>query len=184
MIFDTQEQKIYHARLMSARIVIDAHDFVRFTRSLHGKITLDECTRLKDYLADSRGKLEYKINGVLDKNNKSILQVIIKGKINLLCQRCLDGLVHVLDLKSTLLLVKNAKELSYLDETESVEEILANPDMDIIELIEDEIILSLPISPRHRENECSTRELTNSYTAEKKRPFAALTKLKDYTKII
>ena len=48
MIFDTQEQKIYHARHMSTRIVIDAHDFVNFTRSLHGKITLDECERLKD----------------------------------------------------------------------------------------------------------------------------------------
>ena len=89
MIFDTQEQKIYHARHMSARIVIDAHNFVRFTRSLHGKITLDECTRLKDYLVDNQGELEYKINGVLDKNGKSILQVIIKGEINLFCQRCL-----------------------------------------------------------------------------------------------
>ena len=178
MIFDTQEQKIYHARLMSARIVIDAHDFVRFTRSLHGKITLDECTRLKDYLADSRGELEYKINGILDKNDKSILQVIIKGEINLFCQRCLGKLAHALNLKSTLFLAENEKELSYLDEDESVEGILATTDIDIIELIEDEIILSLPISPRHRENDCSEKELTNSYTAEKKRPFAALLKLK------
>jgi DUF177 domain-containing protein len=178
MIFDTQGQKIYHARLMSARIVIDAHDFVRFTRSLHGKITLDECTRLKDYLADSRGKLEYKINGALDKNDKSILQIVIKGEINLFCQRCLGKLVHALNLKSTLFLAENEKELSYLDEDESAEGILATSDIDIIELIEDEIILSLPISPRHKENDCSAKELANSYTVEKKRPFSALLKLK------
>jgi uncharacterized protein len=163
---------------MSARIVIDTHDFVRFTRSLHGKITLDECTRLKDYLSDSRGKIEYKINGILDKNDKSILQVIIKGEINLFCQRCLGELAHTLNLKSTLFLAENKKELSYLDEDESVEVILATSDLDIIELIEDEIILSLPISPRHRVNDCSARELTNSYTVEKKRPFTALLKLK------
>ena len=178
MIFDTQEQKIYHARHMSARIVIDAHNFVRFTRSLHGKITLDEFTRLKDYLADSQGELEYKINGSLDENDKSILQVIIKGEINLLCQRCLGKLAHELNLKSTLFLAENEKELSYLDENESVEGILAISDIDIIELIEDEIILSLPISPRHRENDCLAKELTSSYAVEKKRPFTALLKLK------
>jgi uncharacterized protein len=176
--FDTQEQKIYHARLMSARIVIDAHDFVRFTRSLHGKITLDECMRLKDYLADSRGKVEYKVNGIRDKNDKSVLQVIIKGEINLFCQRCLGELVHTLDLKSTLFLAKNEKELSYLGEAESGEGIMATTDLNIIELIEDEIILSLPISPRHRENDCAARELTNNFTVERKQPFAALLKLK------
>lgn len=178
MIFDTQVQKIYHARLMSARIVIDTHDFVRFTKSLHGKITLDECMRLNDYLADSRGKIEYKINGILDKNDKSILQVIIKGEINLFCQRCLGELVHTLNLKSTLFLAENKKELSCLDKDESVEGILATSDLDIIELIEDEIILSLPISPRHKENDCSAKEQTNSYAVEKKHPFAALLKLK------
>jgi DUF177 domain-containing protein len=178
MIFDTQEQKIYHARLMSARIVIDAHDFVRFTRSLHGKITLGKCARLKDYLADSQGRLEYKINGTLDNNDRPILQVIIKGEISLFCQRCLGKLAHTLNLKSTLCLAENEKELSYLDEGESVEGILATSDIDIIELIEDEIILSLPISPRHRENDCSAKELTNSYEVEKKHPFAVLLKLK------
>lgn len=167
MIFDTQEQKIYHARHMSTRIVIDAHDFVSFTRSLHGKITLDECTRLKDYLADSQGNLEYKINGILDKNDKSMLQVIIKGEINLFCQRCLGRFSYALNLKSTLFLAENEKELSYLDEDESVEGILATSDIDIIELIEDEIILNLPISPRHKENDCSAKELINSYAVEK-----------------
>ena len=163
---------------MSTRIVIDAHDFVNFTRSLHGKITLDECERLKDYLVDSQSNLEYIINGILGRDDKPMLQVIIKGELNLSCQRCLGKLSHVLNLKSTLFLVENEKELSYLDEDESVEGILATSDIDIIELIEDEIILNLPSSPRHRENDCLAKELTDSYAVEKKHPFAALLKLK------
>ncbi|MBL78614.1 MAG: hypothetical protein CMH70_00890 [Nitrosomonadaceae bacterium] len=179
MIFDTKEQKIYHARHMSARIVIDAHDFVRFSRSLHGNITLDKCTRLKDYLANNRGDLKYEINGILNKNDQSILQVIVKGEINLLCQRCLSEFAYALNLKSDLLLVNNEEELSYLDEDESIEGILATSDMDIIELIEEEIILSLPISPRHKEDICPEKELINSYKLEKKQPFAKLSKLKN-----
>ena len=163
---------------MSTRIVIDAHDFVNFTRSLHGKITLDECERLKDYLVDSQSNLEYIINGILGKDDKPMLQVIIKGELNLSCQRCLGKLSHVLNLKSTLFLVENEKELSYLDEDESIEGILATSDIDIIELIEDEIILNLPSSPRHRESDCLAKELTDSYAVEKKHPFAALLELK------
>ena len=163
---------------MSARIVIDAFDFVRCTKSLHGKIVLEECMRLKEYLTNTKGWLEYKISGALDKDGKSILEIIIKGKINLLCQRCLSELAYVLDLKSTLLLAKNEKELSYLDEIESREGILATSDIDIIELIEDEVILSLPISPRHKENECSTNKLTKVQTIKKNRPFDALVRLK------
>jgi len=163
---------------MSTRIVIDAHDFVNFTRSLHGKITLDECERLKDYLVDSQSNLEYIINGILGRDDKPMLQVIIKGELNLSCQRCLGKLSHVLNLKSTLFLVENEKELSYLDEDESVEGILATSDIDIIELIEDEIILNLPSSPRHRESDCLAKELTDSYAVEKKHPFAALLELK------
>lgn len=183
MNFDTQEQKIYHARLMSARIVIDALDFVRNTRSLHGKIALEEFRRLKDYLADSQGELEYNINGALDKNSRSILKVIIKGKINLFCQRCLEKLDHELNLEPTLYLAKNEKELSHIDHTELIEGILAVSDIDVIELIEDEIILSLPISPRHREYDCLASKLTSNHFTAKKKPFAILAKLKNYTKI-
>ena len=99
---------------MSTRIVIDAHDFVNFTRSLHGKITLDECERLKDYLVDSQSNLEYIINGILGRDDKPMLQVIIKGELNLSCQRCLGKLSHVLNLKSTLFAGIKEKEYIYL----------------------------------------------------------------------
>ncbi len=178
MVFDSQVQKIYHARLMSARIVIDTLDFVRNTRTHHAKIKIDEFVRLQDYLSDSQGKLEYKVSGTLDKNGKPIIQVTIKGTINLHCQRCLDGLAHVLDIQTAILLIENESELSRLDGTESVDGILAASDTDVLALIEDEIILSLPISPRHREDECSASELTNSYAIGKKHPFATLATLK------
>jgi uncharacterized protein len=184
MVFDTQVQKIYHARLMSAQILIDTFDFVRNTRTHHGKMALEECMRLKDYLSDSQGKLEYRISGALDKNGKSILRVTIKGTINLHCQRCLGELVHLLDLQTAILLAENENELFRLDETETVDGILAVSDLDVLALIEDEIILSLPISPRHREGECSTQEPTNSNSIGKEHPFATLAKLKKHTKII
>jgi uncharacterized protein len=57
--------------------------------------------------------------------------------------------------------------LFHLDETKTVDGILAVSDLDDLALIENEIILSLPISPRHREGECSAQEPINSNLIEK-----------------
>jgi uncharacterized protein len=91
--------------------------------------------------------------------------VTIKETINLHYQHCLGELVHLLDLQTVILLAEN--ELFRLDETKTVDGILAVSDLDDLALIEDEIILSLPISPRHREGECSAQEPINSNLIEK-----------------
>ncbi len=91
--------------------------------------------------------------------------VTIKETINLHYQHCLGELVHLLDLQTVILLAEN--ELFRLYETETVDGILAVSDLDDLALIEDEIISSLPISPRHREGECSAQEPINSNLIEK-----------------
>jgi len=75
------------------------------------------------------------------------------------------------------LLARDEHELSRLDEDESADGVLAIPNMDAMALIEDEIILSLPISPRHGESECSIGTMNWSDASEKPL-FSALAQLK------
>ncbi len=163
---------------MSSRPVIDALDFARNAGRLHGKIAVSALERLRDYLIENSGELEYELAGALNSDGKPVLRISAEGLIKLRCQRCLGELVHVLDLRTELLLAENEKELSSLDEDESVDCILAEPNLDVLALVEDEIILSLPISPRHDEGECSVRHDTGIDTAEEKPLFAALAALK------
>ena len=80
----------------------------------------------------------------------------VQGLVKLRCQRCLGELGHVLDLRTDLLLVDRLKRSSLLlMKMNRWNGFLDEPDLDILALIEDEIILSLPISPRHDESECS-----------------------------
>ena len=140
---------------MSKRFVIDSLNFVRNTGVHHGRILPAELERLHEYLSDHTGELVYSISGVLDEQGRPTLKIAVAGTINLQCQRCLDRLEHSLAVQTNLLIARNEDEFSYYDEDNSVDVILASPDMDTLTLIEDEIILSLPISPCHREGECS-----------------------------
>jgi uncharacterized protein len=163
---------------MSARLVIDTLDFAYKGGEHHGKIAVSDFERLQDYLVGDRDELKYIVIGALDRDGNPVLRVAIHGTISLQCQRCLGELRHVLDLRTELLLTRNEDELSRLDENESADGILAKSDMDILGLIEDEIILGLPISPRHEESECSLGTLNHNDTAGATPLFTALTQLK------
>ncbi|MBL0011556.1 MAG: DUF177 domain-containing protein [Nitrosomonas sp.] len=168
---------------MSVRFVIDPLDFVQSAGIHRGKIPVDVLVRLHDFLFDKEGELIYQISGQFDKNEKPGLQLEIIGKIHLSCQRCLEKLSHEVDLQTFLVLAKTEAELDQTDEDDTVDAILSTPDMDVVSLIEDEIILSLPISSRHADGECSIQELesiNDNLTSKKQsaHPFAALIALK------
>lgn len=165
------------------RFIIDSINFVRNSEMHHGRILSAELERLREYLPDHSGEIVYSISGVLDEKGRPTLKIMITGMITLCCQRCLGNLEHTLDMETNLLIARNQDEYSYYDEDNSVDAILASPDIDALTLIEDEIILSLPISPRHQENECSidnitinTSEITKA--AVKEHSFASLKSLK------
>jgi uncharacterized protein len=147
---------------MSARFVINPLDFVRNAGMRHDKIPLFELVRLNDLLFDKEGELAYEISGRFDKNGKPNLCLEIKGKIYLCCQRCLEKLAHIIDLQTFFLLVENEIELNRADENDTMDAILATPDLDVLDLIEEEIILSLPISPRHSGGECKMHPLKSN----------------------
>ena len=84
----------------------------------------------------------------------------------------------MLDLRTDLLLARDKSELARFDADASVDCILATPELDIIALVEDEIILSLPVSPRHGEDECTVDKRESDNRVEGKSPFSALAALK------
>jgi len=168
---------------MSVRLIIDPIDFVQNAGVRHGKIPVIDLVRLHDLLFDKEGELIYQISGRFDKNAKPGLQLEVKGKIHLSCQRCLEKLVCKIDLKTFLLLAKNEIELQLVDEDDTIDAILATPDLDVINLIEDEVILGLSISSCHADGECNPLKLksaTDNLASKNQsaNPFAVLATLK------
>lgn len=135
---------------MSQRIVIDSRAFAREARCLHGELPVAELTRVLDLLVDSSGRLSYRIEGSMAARNRPQLLLQLDGALSVCCQRCLEGIVYPVRVRSVLEFVNDEEELTQEEiEDDSRDFLLAQSEFDVVALIEDELILDLPSAPRH-----------------------------------
>jgi uncharacterized protein len=164
---------------MSAAAVIDSLEFARAQQQLRGSVEVAELTRLADVLFDASGTVEYEVRGVRDDRNRPQLALGVSGGLHLQCQRCLGLLEYDLQLANTLLLVpRGAEPDEDMDDPDSPDMIEASAELDIVSLIEDEVLLSLPLAPRHAEGACESRLQGSAERAGPSSPFAELAALK------
>jgi uncharacterized protein len=141
---------------MSAQTVIDSLEFARAGRHLSGSLPIGTLARLKDSLHDELGEVRFEVKGAQDVRGRPVLALDIRGTLHLQCQRCLGMLEYPLTVSNTLLLTSPGAAVEPSDE--EAESIEASGELDVGGLVEDEIILSLPYSPRHEEGACRQAE--------------------------
>ena len=86
---------------------------------------------------------------------RQILNLTLKGCLHLVCQRCLQDCAVNLDEKRRFVLVATEAEADdYPLEDEEQEPLVASQHFNLLETIEDEVLLSLPLIPKHPEGFC------------------------------
>jgi len=179
--FDTKIRKEYHARLMTEQVLIDSAEFARKAQHLDGQVAVQRLSRLHDQLASTDGNVHYLLQGGLTARREPQIECTITGLVQLICQRCLTELAHQFTTHSRLVLVDHESQLPALEEEdEAADYVVADPALDVTSLIEDEILLALPIAPMHDEGKCIDRP-ADGESGGKQSPFAALAKLKPHT---
>lgn len=162
---------------MSARPFIDSLDFAGNGKEIKGEAPFAGMPRLLDELESPEGVLQYTVRGGVDKQGVSFLDVSMTGDCRLRCQRCLGALEYPIRI-ATRLLLRSQVELDALeDDEEEFDSVLAETQLDVLGLLEEEILLSLPISPRHESGDCQAKD-GDSAGKGKENPFAALANLK------
>jgi len=137
---------------MSRRVLIDSLSFGHERGLLQGELQVGALTRLHDLLTNSTGLLVYRINGGIGSRGRSQIVMEVGGFLSLRCQRCLEPLEYPLDLRSVLEFVDGDGDITQDElEGDSKDFLFAKKDLDVEELIEDEILLSLPPAPRHKQ---------------------------------
>lgn len=138
-------------------MVVDALEFSGAGRVLEGSRAAFEFTRLCQGLpAPQDTEIAWRVAGRRDAGTGRLwLNVQAQGSVRLICQRCLGSFVLPLQVANTVGLVRNQAQLDALDALETagegsdVEYLVADRQLDVLALIEDELILALPYAPRH-----------------------------------
>ena len=139
---------------MSARQTIDGMRFAKAGEELSGVLRADALPRLADILSPDLQDVQYRLRGG-SKAGRPVLRLEIQASVVLTCQRCLEPYVQALNLERVYPLARDEAELERWERDDSLlEGLVADPKMGVAELIEDEILLSLPTVPRHPEGEC------------------------------
>ena len=142
---------------MSAQTVIDSLEFARTEQILRGSLPILGLTRLQDSLYDAVGLVDFVVQGGHDARRRPTLSLEVSGVLHLRCQRCLGQLDFPLQLVGTVLVGNPGDTAGALADEEN-EWIEASAQLDVASLVEDEIILGLPYSPRHTEGQCRVRQ--------------------------
>ena len=133
---------------------IDPLRFCKLAQTWEVDASLSEFPRLVPEF--THGQLFCRISGRTDQHSGCVLRVEIRGEVGLTCQRCLSGLTHEVAIACEVYLAANEAELERRSaEVESgADVILRGAKMSLVELIEEEVLLGLPLAPMHPPGVC------------------------------
>ena len=165
---------------------VDVWRMVNASRSFEGTLVVASLTRLSASLADSQGSLAYQVDFGRDPLTAAYIDLKVSGRLSLTCQRTLEVFEWPLAIDTRLGLIKREEDEAALPAGFEPLLVTADGELRLADVIEDEVILALPLVPRKPEDG-ETDEWTWTSAADdaapvesekKPNPFAALAQLK------
>lgn len=170
---------------MSQPLLIDNILFAKRNERLTGVLPLMDCQRLSALLASqylmgvSKHKvsdediIEFTLLGETNAVGQHLLHLTMAANLTTLCQRCLELMPLALSLKFDYLIAHQGLDdlqAGDIEDNDDFDLQEANQSMDLQALIEDEVMMALPIAPVHA-LPCAD---VSMQSGEKPNPFAAL----------
>ena len=164
-------------------LLIDNIAFSKKNERIEGELSLQDCPRLEELMQSTNltnptkinhtGLISYVLQGKTDAAGQHVLQLTIVSSLTTACQRCLNAMPLHINLNFNYLIGEVSDtdvEAVDVDNSDDYDLQQANREMDLIALIEDEIIMAMPIAPMHEEG-CTELK---TQSGEKPNPFAVL----------
>lgn len=174
---------------------IDPCKLARQGMQFEGSLPLNHFSRLKGVISDDHGEVKANLHFIRNEDGRTILKGHAEVICKMVCQRCLDiaDIPVYTDIK--LMAVWTDRQASALS-SEYEPLFLQDDPIELVQLLEDELLLALPLIPYHddREQCLVKRDYTesphlsndqgkqNKVDAKKANPFSILSKLKTDTK--
>lgn len=141
---------------MDSAKYVDTFELTRLGLEISGQTPLLHLERLIDDLPEQGdGLAEWSMRGEKDSLGRCFLHLRVKASPVLECQRCLAPLAWPIDVENRLQVVNTEAALeddAVIDDDKPddfIERIVGSRRLDVLALVEDEIILSVPYVPKH-----------------------------------
>jgi uncharacterized protein len=149
---------------------------VRLGAHLAGNYPIRAMERLKLSLYDDSGVAEFTLEFRRDAEGQPAITGTISADLNAVCQRCLQQL-RITVRSNVSLGVVTSHETARVLPPQYEPLLVGESPLPLIELIEDELILALPMVTMHRQEDCPAASLTAQDPGTRYRPFAGLNRL-------
>lgn len=163
LIFDTAGCPTYYPRPMLNSALPKQADLRRLaagSASVTGQVALADLARLEGVLSNSSGVVEVSLQLGVDEEGYRSLTGKISAALHVECQRCLESVRLEVVAPVSLALVWAEKQIPSLPSRYEGLVVGTEP-VDLYELVEEELLLSLPLVPAHPPGQCPSR-LTGS----------------------
>ena len=124
----------------------------------------------------SGSSVDFVLAGEINERGKPELKLAVDGSVRMQCQRCLGDVDLPLRFETRLELASS--EAAILAADDDIERVLAGHAMSVAILVEDEVILALPMAPKHEQ----CRPAAGSDEGAEPSAFQALAALKKLNK--
>ena len=134
---------------------VDTYELTRLGQGVQGQTPIDYFDRLLEDLPEQSDSLvSWSLKGEMDARGQHFLRLSVKAVPVLECQRCLGAFEWPVETDNRLQVVKSEADLDVesafdADPDELIERIVGSKRLDVLTLVEDEIILSLPYVAKH-----------------------------------
>jgi uncharacterized protein len=136
-------------------VQINHRRFVSDNAKLEGIIPLQRFERLIALVEDEVGEVEAQLEFKKARKHRSLVIGQLKTRISVICQNCMAPTQIELDTELRVLVVNSEEALAQLHEDDDglvcEDELIL-----LVDLLEDELILALPMVGKHEEGECQS----------------------------
>ena len=169
---------------------LDIHAFAQAGAELQGDSPLAQWPRLLDEQTAGaqaprhvvRWRLQGHVTPITGGPDRIGLTLWAEVDLSMQCQRCLGTVVETVWTEREFVFVADEATAEALDDESDEDVLVISRDFDALALVEDELILALPLVPRHEAcpQDLPTEAVDEAFMAagERPNPFAALAALK------
>ncbi len=175
--FDRSYTQSYHARLMSGLLPaqIDPIRLADEGARLDGKLPGSELSRLQELVLSNSRPQQVAVDLQFERTGQGVRRMhgTIRTRVEMACKRCLQPLTVEVVAQPLFVLLQPGEA-----EPDDCETLIVEAPLSLVELVEDELLLAMPMSPGHADGQCEVAypvAASKAPVAEKRaNPFAEL----------